>query len=65
MTEVILSGIVNVLAFAGLSVLIGMMVGRQWAQIMAILSDGDVVSEVRPVVMPLERSVERPMRYAA
>ncbi len=65
MIEVILSGIVNVVAFAGLTLLIGMMVGQRWAQLTEILTDGAVVSEERSVHLPLDRPLERPMRYAA
>jgi hypothetical protein len=65
MTEVLLAGIVNVLAFAGLVLLIGKLVGQRWAQITAILADSAVFSEEQPVRLPLKRPVERPLRYAA
>lgn len=65
MTEVLLAGIVNVLAFAGLTLLIGKLVGQRWAQLTAILADGAALSEELPVRLPLNRPVERPLRYAA
>jgi hypothetical protein len=65
MTEVILGGIFNLLAFAGLVVLIGTMVGRRWSQLTAILAEGVAPSEERVVRLPLDRPLERPMRYAA
>ena len=65
MTEVLLAGVVNVLAFAGLVLLIGKLVGQRWAQITAILADSAVFSEEQAVRLPLNRPVERPLRYAA